>query len=217
MFAYLYASFFDHFHPFRYTLSTFLTNFRSPSPSLFPRQGLPMCALCFSSWPLTPGLNRSFYIRILRSEIYRWILPCLALPRFFVKSFLKRWRDRSGDKSTNCSSEDLRFISWTHTGRLKSFCNSSSTGSNAPGLQEHLHACMYMHTYTTKPKQNHLPKDYPCSWTARITISVEMASIPKTIYKFNTTRIKFPMIMFIDLEKTILQFIWKHKILKQLK
>jgi hypothetical protein len=41
--------------------------------------------------------------------------------------------------------------------------------------------------------------------------TVEMAILPKVIFRFNKIPIKIPII-FIDLEKEILNFIWKTKI-----
>ena len=40
----------------------------------------------------------------------------------------------------------------------------------------------------------------PCSWIGRIKI-VKMTILPKIIYRFNATPIKFPMALFADLEQ----------------
>ena len=53
-------------------------------------------------------------------------------------------------------------------------------------------------------------KDLPCSWIGRIKI-VKITILPNAIYRFNAVPIKIPAKFFTDLERMVLNFIWKNK------
>ena len=53
-------------------------------------------------------------------------------------------------------------------------------------------------------------RDIPYSWIGRINI-VKMTVLPKAIYKFNAMPIKLQWHFSQNLNKKILQLVWKHK------
>ena len=53
-------------------------------------------------------------------------------------------------------------------------------------------------------------RSIPCSWIGRLNV-IKRSVLPNLIYRFNTTPIKIPASFFRDINKLILEFIWRDK------
>lgn len=53
-------------------------------------------------------------------------------------------------------------------------------------------------------------KDNTCSWIEKFNI-VNMFILPKVTHRFSVTLIKIPVTFLVEIEKTMLKFIWKQK------
>ena len=53
-------------------------------------------------------------------------------------------------------------------------------------------------------------KDLPCSWIGKINI-LKMAILPKAIYRFNEIPINIPTQFFMELERSMCNFMWNNK------
>jgi hypothetical protein len=71
-------------------------------------------------------------------------------------------------------------------------------------------------TRTSSPWKKKIEEDIrrweelPCSWISIINI-VDIAILPKAIYRLSAISIKIPTQLLIDLERTILNFVWETK------
>ena len=67
-----------------------------------------------------------------------------------------------------------------------------------------------MTKFTTIKKKIKI-KDIPCSFIGIINI-IKISIILKAIYRLHAISIKIQMAFFTEIEKTIVNFIWNHKI-----
>ena len=68
---------------------------------------------------------------------------------------------------------------------------------------------LYSESYKKQMKdikeETNTQKSILCLWTGRIII-VKKSILLKAIYKFNSIPVKIPMVLFTDVEKTLLKF-----------
>lgn len=55
-----------------------------------------------------------------------------------------------------------------------------------------------------------------CSWIGRLDI-IKMAILPEVIYRFHSIPIKIPVVVFAEIEKFTLKFIWNLKVTRTAK
>lgn len=141
--------------------------------------------------------------------------------QILCKIIPQSWRDGSS------SYRESEFCSLNlGTGRLTTFCNSSSKGSNAPGLQESSHTCVHVQKYKTTtittiaplpPQKTTLQKTSHARGLAELLTVWKWLECQKQSTDSIQPQSKFLHYLFIKLEKTILKFIWKHENLQIVK
>ena len=83
-------------------------------------------------------------------------------------------------------------------------------GINLPKETENLYIENYKTLMEEIKDDTNRWRNNPCSRIGRINI-VKMSILPKATYRFSASPVRLPVVFFMKLEQTILQFVWKHK------